>query len=147
MFTWLLGHWSAVLGNIGIVAGLVFSGFGFWRDARVRRAQTLIEITKLHRELWMFYAEHPEFAGLFDANRDMVACPLTDMEVRFANFLFLHLHGTYRAEKVGSYKQPTRLREDLREIFSHPATAAAWTKMRHLHDSDFVAYIEGFLAE
>lgn len=136
------GHWSSILSDVGIIAGLFFSGLGFWRDARVRRAQTLLEITKLHRELWSRFDERPELAGLFDKSRDLVARPMTSEEVRFANFLFLHIRAAYHAEKAKIYSQPDRLKEDLREIFSYPGPRSAWAKLRPFHDRDFVAFLE-----
>lgn len=144
---WLTVHWSGILGDVGIIAGLLFSGVGFWRDARVRRAQTLLEVTKLHRELWTRYEERPELAGLFDKSRDLVARPLTSEEVRFANFLFLHLRATFDAEKSGIYVWPEHVTEDWREILAHPATSAAWARVKHLHDREFIAFVEGFLAD
>ena len=142
---WLTAHWSGILGDTGIIAGLLFSGVGFWRDAKVRRAQTLIEITKLHRELWTHYEARPELAGLFDKARDLVARPLTSEEVRFANFLFLHIRGTYHAGKAGIYVQPEKVREDINAIFSYPAPRIAWNRLRRFHDRDFVEFMENRL--
>lgn len=141
---WLSNHGSDLLGDIGIVAGLLFTGFGFRRDARVRHGETLIELTKQHRELWMYYDDHPELSGLFDRNRDMAAHPLTDEEVRFANFLFLHLRASYGAKKARIHTLPDHVAEDWAEIFAHPAIRAAWSKMKSLHDRRFVAVVEAY---
>ncbi len=144
---WGATHWEAFLGAAGIIGGLFFSGLGYWTDARARRAQTVVEITKLHRELWMEFIDREELASLFDQTRNMTARPLTPNESRFANMLFLHIRATFYAERARIYVRPEHLREDIQEIFSHPAPLAAWKDMRHLHDRDFIAFIEGFLPE
>jgi hypothetical protein len=143
---WFATHWSAILGDIGIIAGLLFSGLGFWRDVRVRRAETLLEITKQHRELWNYYGEHPELHGLFDPKRVMERQPLTTGELRFANSLFLHLCANYGARQAGIHVMPDHVADDWREIFGHLAMAEAWLRMRHLHDRKFAKVVEEFRA-
>jgi len=142
---WIGEHWKDISENVGIIGGLFFTGIALFIDIRARRAQTNIEITKMHRELWTRYEDRPELVGLFDGARDLTVQPLTSDELRFANSLFLHIHAAYRAEKARIYDLPARLGEDLREVFSYPAIAASWGEMKHLHDPDFVAFIEDFL--
>ena len=142
MFAWIGHHWEALLQNLSIIVGLSLPGYVLWRDARVRRAQTLIEMIKLHRELWTRYDEKPALHGLFDVNRDLEAHPLADEEVRFANFLFLHLRGAYHARRAGIYRYPDRLRDDLKDMLSYPAVHSAWQKQKRLLDPDFVAFVE-----
>jgi hypothetical protein len=139
---WLGNHWDTLIST----AALLFSGYLYGQDTRVKRALATFEITKFHRELWTRYDERPKLAGLFDQNRDLTVHPLVDEEVRFANFLFLHIRTSYHFEKAGVYDRPERLKEDLQETFSRPALRAAWEEMKRLHDRDFVAFIEGFLA-
>lgn len=141
---WLASHFSDVLANIGIIGGLYYAGTGARATARAMRGQTLIEITKQHRELWMYFDEHPGLARLFDKDRDMRDHPLADEEVRFANFLFLHLRASYGAKKARIHVLPEHVAEDWREIFSHPAVRAAWDKMKSLHDRGFVAVVEAY---
>lgn len=104
-------------------------------------------MTKLHRELWSRYDERPELHGLLDRSRDIGTHPLADEEVRFANFLFLHINGSYRAGKAGIYVQPDRVRDDIRDVFSYPAFRAAWDSVKAFHDRAFIAFIESCLAE
>jgi len=137
-------HWKDLLEIVGTMGALLFTGFALFTDARVRRAQTLIEITKQHRELWIYFDEHPTVARLFDKKRDMNAHPLADEEVRFANFLFLHLRASYGAKRARVHTMPEHVEDDWREIFTHPAVCAAWDKMKHLHDRKFVALVEGY---
>lgn len=137
-------QWKYLLEMSGTIGALLFTGFALHIDARVRRAQTLIEITKQHRELWIYFDEHPKVARLLDKSRDMGAYPLADEEVRFANFLFLHLRASYGAKRARVHTMPEHVEDDWREIFTHPAVCAAWDKMKHLHDRKFVALVERY---
>lgn len=141
--TWLVAH-KDIIEVLGIIGGLLFTSLSLRIDARVRRAATLIEITKQHRELWMYFDEHPKLARLFDKKRDMAAHPLADEEIRFANFLFLHLRATYGAKKAAIHVLPEEVEDDWRWIFSHPAVAAAWDKVKYVHDRRIVALVENF---
>jgi hypothetical protein len=132
----------ASLEAAGIIGGLLFSGVTSLLDFRARRAQTSIEITKLHRELWGEVDERPHLTVLFAKERDIERSPLTDEELRFANRLFLHIRASWYAEKAYIYRRPDRLREDLVETFSAPGIKAAWATMKHLHDLRFIAFIE-----
>lgn len=139
---WLAEHWSAILGDTGIIAGLFFSGLGFWTETRVRRAQTAMEITKHHRELWMYYDDHPEIHALFDEDRDMAARPLTGKEAHFVSFLLNHIRATFYDRNAGIYVQPECLDLDIRVTFSCPAPRLAWEQTKKYHDAKFVAFID-----
>jgi hypothetical protein len=142
--SWNIERWKGMLEVGGTIGALLFTGIALHIDARARRAQTLIEITKQHRELWIYFDERPELARLFDEKRNLVTEPLTDTEIRFANFLFLHLRASYGAKRAGIHVLPDHVEDDWREIFTHPAVGAAWEKMKHLHDCKFVALVESY---
>jgi len=139
---WLTAHWAELTESAGIVGGLLFSGFGFLREARARRAETLVEITKQHRELWNYFDDRRDLSPLFDDKREMAMSPLTTSEIRFVNSLVLHLRATFYARKAGIYVQPECLSEDIRGFFSYPAPRAAWEKLRRTHDGKFVVFVE-----
>jgi hypothetical protein len=150
MSDWLVVH-KDIIDATGILGGLFFGGLGTFFagivlliDARVRRAETLIEITKQHRELWMYFDEHAGLAQLFDKKRDMRPHPLADEEVRFANFLFLHLRASYGAKRARIHVLPEHAEDDWRDIFTYPAIVAAWENVKHLHDRKFVALVENY---
>lgn len=142
--SWSIERWKDIFEVGGTTAALLFTGVALHIDARTRRAQTLIEITKQHRELWMYFDERPGLARLFEKGRDMGAHPLADEEVRFANFLFLHLQASYGAKRAGIHALPEHVADDWREIFAHPAISLAWDRVKHLHDRRFVELVEGF---
>ena len=52
---WGIEQWKGILEIGSPVVALVFAGLALVIDARVRRAQTIIEITKQHRELWTYF--------------------------------------------------------------------------------------------
>lgn len=143
---WSIDRWKELFEVGGTICALLFTGVALRIDARVRRAETLIEFTKQHRELWIYYDENPSLAKLFEKERDVESRPLSDGEIRFANFLFLHLRAAYGAHKSGILVLPEKVKEDWREIFTHPAIVVAWTKMNSLHDRDFVAFVESLLS-
>lgn len=141
MAAWLR-EYSDVLQSIGIIGGLVFSGLGLRKDAQARRAETLIEVTRQHRELWTHYENTPELADLFDQERDLKSKALTEREARFVDFVANHIRATFYARAAGIYVQPQRLKEDVRSLFSYPAVRAAWQISKQYHDDKFVAFIE-----
>jgi hypothetical protein len=142
LMAWIIEHWTGAVESAGIIGGLLFTGFGYFRDARVRRVETLIEITKQHRELWTHLGERPESATLFDRDRDLDADPVTDREVQFVNLLLLHLRATFYARRARIYIQPERIDQDIRSFFSYPASRAVWERLKNSHDRRFIAFIE-----
>ncbi|MBI5771962.1 MAG: hypothetical protein HZA93_29585 [Verrucomicrobia bacterium] len=143
-FSWSIERWREILELLGTPCALLFTGFALHIDARVRRAETLLEITKQHRELWKYFDEQPELARLLDQGRDLTTQPLTEREARFANFLFLHLRAAYGAQQGKIFPMPEHVGEDWREIFQAPAITAAWERIKHLHDRRFVALVEKY---
>lgn len=139
---WLIGHWSGFIESTGIVAGLVFTGISLRIDARVRRAETVIEITKQHRELWQHFHERSSLAGLFDRKRDLEKVPLTAEEIHFINSLLNHLRATFYARVANIFVQPECLSEDIREFLSYPAAKAAWEAQKKSHEPKFVAFVD-----
>src|SRR5262245_23758503 len=95
--------------TLGIVGGLLFTGAGFRRDAKARYAQTLLEITAQHRELWMYFCDRKELAALFDPKRDMLARPLTDDERRFIGWVLNHVSAAHFAAKARVHRSPEKL--------------------------------------
>lgn len=142
--SWNIDRWKELFEIVGTPCALLFTGLALRIDARVRRAETLMEITKQHRELWIYYDEHPSLARLFDKDRDMAVHPLTDAEARFANFLFLHLRASYGAKTARIHVLPEHVDDDWREIFRHPAVRVAWDRVKHLHDRRFVSLVESY---
>lgn len=142
MLLWIVNHWSVILGDIGIIAGLFFSGLGFWMDVRIRRAQTVLELTKSHRDLWSLVRSTPVGRALHDRERDLGISPRTDAETDLVNLLLLHLRSAFRASKAGIYVLPERLHDDISDLFAVPVVRDAWEELKTYHDADFVVFVE-----
>lgn len=144
--SWSIERWRSLLEIVGPVAALLFTALTLHIDARVRRAETIIEITKQHRELWMYFYERPSLSRLLDKDRDLKVHPLADEEVHFVNFLVNHLRAAFYARIAGIYAQPECVAEDISAFFSHPAARAAWEAQKRSHEPKFVAFIESNLS-
>ncbi len=126
----------------GIIGGLLYTGLSLRIDARVRRAQTIIEITKQHRDIWSQFLDKPQLKQIFNRNRDMATHPLADEEVHFVNFLFHHLRATFYARSAGIFIQPEGLKQDIREFFSYPAVASVWNSVQQASDDAFASFVK-----
>jgi hypothetical protein len=135
--------WHPVsLTDLATIIGLFFSGFGLLLNALERRAGNLLEITKQHRELWVWIRTDPNSKRLFDAHADVVNNPVTDDERRSVNFVILHFFANFQAAKTGFYKLPERIVLDIRSFFSRPIPEAAWNLSKQFHEVDFVRFVE-----
>lgn len=90
------------------------TALGFGAEARSRQAENLIRITESHRALWSQYHDNPALHRVLDPAADIEARPVTPEEARFVQFLILHIHLTFQLSKQGIYRQPERVREDIR---------------------------------
>lgn len=140
--SWDIHRWKEVFEVGGTAAALLFTGVALSIDARVRRAQTVIEITKQHRELWLSVLDRPQLSSLFDRKRDLRAHPLTNEEVHFVNFMIHHLRATFIARGAGIFVQPEQLVRDMKEFFSLSSVAEVWARQKQFHDRKFVAFVE-----
>jgi hypothetical protein len=140
--TWLIEHWAGTVESTGIIGGLFFTGLSLRIDARTRRAETLIEITKQHRELWTYFHDHEELGALFDAERKIDDDPVTSQEAAFVNLLLNHLRATFHAHNARIYSHAENLPIDIRVFLSYPATRHVWDTQRKWHDRRFVAFVE-----
>lgn len=145
--TWLAEHMEEIIQYAGIIGGLFFTGYTLRTDSKVRQAETLIEINKQHRELWLHFYENRQLAQIFNSNRDISTHPLADEEVHFVNFLINHLYTAFFALKSGIYVPQKGLPDDIRRFFSYPSVKTIWTAKKHLYDDDFQRFIERSLAE
>jgi hypothetical protein len=138
---WFVQNWFNFLQSIGIIAGLLFTGAAFKRDAKSRQVVNLIEITKQHREIWLELYARPELVRILDSKADFENAPITVEEELFVGLLILHLNAAYHAIKDGMAMKPDRLREDIQQFFSRPLAQAVWEKAKLFQDEDFVQWV------
>lgn len=142
---WVLVHGQDSLQVVGIVAGLVFTALGLRTDTRSRRIQTLITLTRQHREIWVELARQPGLRRVAEAGADLHASPVTAEEIRFVGFVILHINCWFRAERAGEVCPLEGFERDLRALFSLPVAAAVWQRQREFLESDFVEFVENVL--
>lgn len=139
--TWLQDNGFS-LQNIVSLGGLFFAGFALLIDAKARRVGNLLELTKQHRELWIWIHSRPDLKRVFDHQVDLESQPLTDDERRSVNFIILHFAANYRAAKEGVFRLPRKIGIDIQGFFSRPVPRAVWEKMKQFHEEDYVRFIE-----
>ena len=134
-------NWPEVLQSVGVIVGFAFTAFAIYLDVRARRAASLFEITKQHRDIWAL-SRDPELARVNDPTADPRKHPPTPAEEMFIGFLILHLSASYHAMKAGVLVRPEGLRADIRQFFSRPIVKAVWERLRQFQDRKFLTFIE-----
>ena len=143
-FAWIAEHWGHILENAGIISGLYFTAHGSYTEARVRKVQNLVSLTRSHREIWSELYSQPGLARVLSPDIDVLKAPPTMQETLFVKFLMFHLATAYRASKSGFYTAPERLASDISDFLSLPIPAAVWARLRGSQDVDFVEFIETY---
>jgi hypothetical protein len=139
---WFSAHGHDWIQSVGIIGGLVFTALALRADTKSRRAENLIRITENHRDLWTRFDAVPTLQRVLDPHPDLAATPITHEEARFVQFMILHLHTTFQLAKVGLYRQPATIEEDVRSLLSFPLPKAVWKSLKEFQDEDFVEFIE-----
>jgi hypothetical protein len=145
LVAWLGNNWFTLLQSLGIMAGLVFTGFSFRADARARRVGSLLTITEHYRNIWTGLYQRPELARVLSASADVVASPLTHEEELLARLLILHLNAVFRAQKDRVILKVEGLEKDIQWFFALPLPKAVWNRLRAYQDRDFVAFVDACL--
>lgn len=141
---WAAIHWIDLLQSIGILAGLLFTGYNIRADSRERKIQSVFALTAAHRELWSKVYEHPHLMRVLrHAEAEPIA--VSEDEEMFVHLLILHLSASYLARKLGMYFQEDGLRLDVKEFFSLPIPKRVWQKSCRYQDRDFVEFVDSCL--
>lgn len=128
--------------SIGIIGSLFFTGWALYREGQAQRAANLLKLTEQHRDIWKELFARPSLSRVLRAEADPATDPISDEEMLFVTLLILHLNTAYSAIRARVLKEPEGLTPDIRGFFSLPIPRAGWEKMRHLHDRDFVEFVE-----
>lgn len=140
--SWLAAHWLDLIQSAGIVGGLLFNGWALHRDGQAQRAANLLKLTEQHRDIWREMFSRPGLARVLRPDADLLTDPVTDEETLFVTLLILHLNTAFSAVRAGVLRAPEGITPDIRGFFSLPIPRAAWEKARHLHDREFVRFVE-----
>jgi hypothetical protein len=139
---WVLANSQLILTDIGIIGGLLFTGFQMRSEAKTRRVSNLLTVTANHREIWHTLFSNPELIRILDRNVPLKEKRTTEHEEIFVITVILHLASVFAAQKDHLIVKEEGLRKDVWDFFSRPIPAAVWEKMKVLYNDDFVAYVE-----
>jgi hypothetical protein len=142
VLSWSVAHWFELLQSVGIVCGLLFTGFALRAEKRVVGVQTLFTITEHHRSLWTQLYSRPELGRILEKKPDFMDRPITENETRFVNLLILHLFAAYRASLAGIYTTPENLGNEVGHFFVLPIPQTVWSAIKGTQDRDFVAFVD-----
>jgi hypothetical protein len=144
---WAIEHGSDLLGAIGIIASLAFTGIALRRDHKALLVANLIAITAAHRNLWQYYADHPEVHRVLSPSADLDSLPVTDSERVFVTSAFQHLAMVQIARKYGTFVTEQDIDRDVREFFSVPIPSQVWLQARRFQSTEFARYVDRILAD
>lgn len=139
---WLTGNWFALLNSVGIIGGLLFTGYSLYSETKTRRIANLIALTQGHRSIWKELFVHPKLARVLDPNADTSSQPVTHEEETFVILVIQHLSVVFHAMRDELTIKPEGLRRDVWWFFSLPIPQAVWEKFKVLQNDKFAAYVE-----
>jgi hypothetical protein len=142
---WFRDHWFQLLQSLGIVGGLVFTGWNIRAANRARRLSTLLEIAKSHRDIWGKAFGNPSMQRVLAADRDLAFEPLSQDERVFATLMIIHLSCLFEARKSKSMLPLEHLEDDMRDFMSMPVPTSVWQQMKGYQNADFVAFVDAAL--
>lgn len=139
---WLAGQWFDWVQTVGIVASLVFTAVALRRESQARRAGYLVDLTKLHRQLWLEMCRRPDLARLLSHAPNLEQSPVTGAEERFVNLLIVHLSTVWELVREGKVVRQEAVERDVRAFFSLPLPRTVWDRTKAVRDQGFVRFVE-----
>ncbi len=142
---WLTNNWFSLLQSVGIICGLLFTAISIRRDTASRRAGDLLILSERHQELWAELYRRPELSRIRSKEVDLLANPVTTLEVEFLRAVFVHFFTGYLLARNGSLLQMKVFQADAQNFFSLPIPKAVWRDNRDGRDPEFVSFVEACL--
>jgi hypothetical protein len=142
MGEWIARNWFTVLSAIGIIGSLLFTAASFRSNTKTQRIANLLTITEGHREIWVFFSNHPELNRVLNPSVNLEKYPVGRNEELFVIFVLLHLSSVFNAMKDDLLIKLEGLRRDVTSFITLPIPSAIWEKIRPLQNDDFVAFVE-----
>jgi len=139
---WLAQHWFDLLQTVGIVGGLVFTGYAVIKDERARVVGNLISIQDQYVRIWKMMIEQSQLARVLKKDLDLKSHPITDSERLFVQLLIVHLDTVRRATREKMFVEIERAHDDVRDFFGLPIPKAVWEEIRPFQDSEFITFVE-----
>lgn len=143
--SWLQENWFSTLQTLGIVGGLSFNAYGLFMNSRIRKVDTLINITQQHRAIWLKFIDSPNLKRILQAKVDLKKTPVTDDEMMFVNLAILHLTTVLIAVEKGIFGKPSGFDEDIQDFFALPIPKAVWLRTKEFRDQHITDYVQSLL--
>jgi hypothetical protein len=139
---WVSTNWFELLQSIGIVTGLLLTAYARRMDATARKISNFLAITERHQALWNQMHERPELDRILDEKATLDKTPVSFQEQRFVTLVAIHVDSVHRAMKSKMFPKMEGWQKDVKEFFSLPIPRVIWAKVKHLHNRDFVEFVE-----
>ena len=139
--------------NMSLFEGLIVGGVVFLVVAaavfiiifiRSKQAEITDKITLSHRAVWSFYVDNIEkLKRVFVKNIDLEKEPITDIEKRFSNMLFIHMETAFEiSRKVFQYTSKES-KKDYANFFSRsPLMANLWENSKQFRNPKFLKIVQ-----
>lgn len=140
-----------LLESIGIIFGLIFTGFGLifnavatFRSISSSKLSNYQEITKSHRELWKMTLDEPvKYARVIEQNPNIERRPVTYHEHRFVHLLLLHMTTAYNFSKYSHLIEIEKMEHDIGEFINLPIPKFVWEQNKLYFNEDFKKFVQG----
>ena len=139
---WLAENWVTYLNAAGVVGGLFFTGYSLHSETKTRKIANLITLAQSHRDVWKEALHEPSLHRVLATQADLHRSPVTREEEIFVTLVFQHLGIVVRTMKNDLTINPEGLRRDVAEFLALPIPRTVWSRIKHVQDRDFVAFIE-----
>jgi hypothetical protein len=138
----LAENWFTYLNAMGVVGGLLFTGYSLHSEAETRKVANLLKLTQSHREVWKEVLNNPKLTRVLSPDVELVQAPVTPEEEIFVTLVTQHLVSVFRAMKKDLTISPEGLRRDVWQFFALPIPQQVWIGIKVMQDDDFVAFVE-----
>jgi hypothetical protein len=75
-------------------------------------------------------------------DEELIGESLTNKEVQFLTFIFLHITCAFELTKHGHLVSIEQMRYDIRELLKAPLVCQFWANSRLFYNADFVKFID-----
>jgi hypothetical protein len=139
---WLADNWFTLLNALGVVGGLVFTGYSLHSESKTRKVANLLTLTQGHRDIWREILHDPKLTRILDPAADVGTQPVTTEEQVFVTLVIEHLSVVFHAMRDELTISPEGLRRDVWQFFSLPIPQVVWNRVMVMQDNTFVAFVE-----
>jgi len=140
-FHWLKTYEDPIQ-TMSIIVGFFVTFYTLRKDAKLRRLSHWLTFTQQHRDIWKLRFEMPGLDRVHDPLANLEAKPVSDDEHHFVSLLIHHLSAVQKTSSEGVFVAPQGLRTDIATFFALPIPSTVWKKVRHLHEDEFVKFVE-----